>query len=383
MASREPDVFRAAIPWGAAGLVVVAALTDPAGWAELLALALGGAAFGVWARWPRLPMLALTAGVLVPVVLAQSTGGLEGAMFLVSLLAVVVGGWTTSTAILAAAMLAALASPWVVAAVQPGDSFGWQIWLLGISFPGVMSLIFRRQEVLRAQLVAARSELAEQAAAEERRRIARDVHDLVGHGLAAMLLQVTSARHVLRRDADSADEALRSAEEVGRRSMAELRRTVALLRSDGDSAVAAPLPGLADIGALVDAARSGGLTVEYQAAGDHDAVDDGIGLALYRIAQESLVNAARHAPGSGTVVRTSVEAHQVVLRVDSIGAAPQPVPGGESPGRGYGLQGMRERADAVGGAVYAGPTDGGWQVRCTVPLAPLESVPLDRPGAAP
>ena len=91
----------------------------------------------------------------------------------------------------------------------------------------------------------------------ERRRIARDVHDFVGHGLAAVMLQVTSARHVLRRDVAAAEDALRSAEEVGRRSMQELRRTVALLRRDDETGVAPPLPSVAEIPGLVEEARAG------------------------------------------------------------------------------------------------------------------------------
>ena len=109
-------------------------------------------------------------------------------------------------------------------------------------FPWVIGRAVARQLQLAAQLDATRRELAEQALLAERRRIARDVHDLLGHGLAAVMLQVTSARHVLRRDPAAAEEALRSAEDLGRRSMQELRRTVALLRSDEDRAVAPPAP---------------------------------------------------------------------------------------------------------------------------------------------
>ena len=134
---------------------------------------------------------------------------------------------------------------------------------------------------------------------EERRRIARDVHDFVGHGLAAVMLQLTSARHVLRRDPDAAEEALRSAEEVGRRSMAELRRTVALLRSDDDGAIGPPVPTALEIPALIDDARARGLAVELQVRGDLAQISPGVGVALYRFGQEALANAARHAPGAG------------------------------------------------------------------------------------
>src|SRR4029453_460097 len=96
----------------------------------------------------------------------------------------------------------------------------------------------------------------------ERRGISRDVHDLVGHGLAAVMLQVTSARHVLRRDPASAEEALLEAEEIGRRSMGDLRRTLKALRGEDEAAGAAPLPSLREIAALVEEARATGLAVE-------------------------------------------------------------------------------------------------------------------------
>lgn len=375
VATGEPDLIRAVVPGVAVGVVAVAALSDPAGWAEFGLLLLAAAAFVLWARWPQLPVLVLTAVVLAAVVTAQASGRLEPAMFLVSLLAIVIAGWTESAVTLLAAGVAALASPLLVDAVQVGDNFDWGIWMMGIAFPALIGVVFRRQQVLASQLAVARGQLAEQAVAEERRRIARDVHDLVGHGLAAMLLQVTSARHVLRRDADSAEEALRVAENVGRQSMLELRRTVALLRRDGDSSVAPPLPGLTALGDLVDAARAGGLSVEYTAAGEHDDVDAGAGLAVYRIAQESLVNAARHAPRARTLVSPSVLANCVALDVESVGPRAQPAPGPDAEHRGYGVQGMRERAEAVGGTLQAGPTDAGWLVRCRVPLTGRDTLP--------
>jgi signal transduction histidine kinase len=116
------------------------------------------------------------------------------------------------------------------------------------------------------------------------------------------MLQVTSARHVLRRDADAAEEALRSAEEVGRRSMQELRRTVTLLRSDDDADGAGAVPTASDIPALIDEARVGGLCVELQTRGDLARIPPSVGVALYRIAQEALANAARHAPSARTTL---------------------------------------------------------------------------------
>lgn len=247
------------------------------------------------------------------------------------------------------------------------DRIAWGIWVVGVAFPALISRGVYRQKQLTAQLLTARRQLELQAQAEERRRIARDVHDLVGHGLSGVLLQVAGARHVLRRDPDAAEQALAVAEEVGRRSMHELRATVAMLRGADETATHVPLPDLSGLGALVDAARRDGLTVELCSAGDLEAVDPAVGLALFRIAQEALVNAARHAPHAATVVAATVTGEAVALEVDSRGALSAPT---DRDRPRYGLIGMRERAATVGGELEARPTAEGWRVRCRVPVSP-------------
>jgi signal transduction histidine kinase len=181
-----------------------------------------------------------------------------------------------------------------------------------------------------------------------------------------MMLQVTSARHVLRRDADAAEEALRSAEEVGRHSMQELRRTVALLRED-EVSVATPVPTASEIPTLVDQARDGGLAVELQTRADLSRIPPGVGLALYRIVQEALANAARHAPRAQTMLGLELANGRVAFFADTTGPlVSRPVLGKERPG--YGLIGMQERATALGGQCAAGPTPAGWRVTCELPV---------------
>lgn len=346
------DVLRAGIPVAAGAAVVYAAVTDPAHPARVAALAAAAGSLAVWAVRPRLPAAALTVGVLAAVVVAKSSGDLDVGLFVVSLLAIAVAGWESSRAVVLGACAAAAATPLVCNLVHP-DDVDAGVWVLAIVFPGLMSGLFRRQEQLRAELEASRRRELSRAVGEERRRIARDVHDLVGHGLSAMMLQVAGARHVLRRDPDEADAALVAAEDAGRRSLGELRSTVALLRGDGDDPVSA-VPGLARL--LSDPG------VEVRATGDVERVDPMVGLTLYRIAQEALLNAARHAPAARTTVAVDVGADRVELRVRS-------APASAGPGRpGYGLIGMRERAAAVGGELTAGPDAGGWLVRCTAPL---------------
>jgi signal transduction histidine kinase len=249
---------------------------------------------------------------------------------------------------------------------------------LGIALPWVIGRAVARQGQLAAQLDATRRELAQQALLAERRRIARDVHDLVGHGLAAVMIQVTSARHVLRRDPAAAEEALLSAEGVGRRSMQELRRTVALLRSDDEAGVAPPLPSAREIPALVDHARAGGLAAELRMRGDLSRIAPSVGVAVYRIAQEALANAARHAPHAHTVVGLELADGRVRLVAETTGPAVRG-PAGEPERPRYGLIGMRERATALGGEFAAGPTPDGWRVSCSLPLEANDRLPSGEP----
>jgi signal transduction histidine kinase len=366
---------RPLVPFFALAVAIVAALTDPSSPADLILAALPVAAFAVWAYLPRAPLWAACVGVLVPVVVAQGDGELEPLLFDASLLGFVVGRWAPTRAAAVALGLLTLSAPVAASLIQDPAEIAVGIWLLGIAFPWFMGRVTAHQRQLLAQLDATRRELAEQALHEERRRIARDVHDFVGHGLAALMLQITSARHVLRRDPAAAEEALKSAEEVGRRSMRELRGTVMLLRRDDESAVAPPLPTVMDIAALVDDARAGGLDVALQREGDLSRLAPTVGVTLYRITQEALANAARHAPNARTALEIAVDGGGASLVVDSDGPiAPRPQAEPTEPR--YGLVGMRERAMAIGGEFSAGPTARGWRVSCRVPLEAKDEAPI-------
>jgi signal transduction histidine kinase len=353
-------------------VAAVAAFTDPASSADLILAALATGAFVVWAYVPGVPLWALSLAVVVPVVVAQRSGEFEPLMFDVSVLAFIIGRWAPSRWMAIALGALALAAPVAVSLIQDPSEIAVGIWLLGIAFPLLIGRAAARQTQLAAQLHATRLELAEQAVSAERRRIARDVHDFVGHGLAAVMLQVTSARHVLRRDPAAAEEALRSAEEVGRRSMRELRRTVALLRSDDEDFVPPPLPSAREIPELVDDARTGGLAVELQTRGDLSRIAPSIGVALYRIGQEALANAARHAPRARTVLAIEVADGTASLVAETTGPTAAG-PASEPTRSRYGLVGMRERATALGGEFAAGPTADGWRVSCRLPLEPKDT----------
>ena len=365
------DEVRRIVPIFAVAVAIVAALTHSSTAGELLLMAIPPAAFAAWAFEPRVPLAAVAIAVVVPVVAVQHDGSHEPIMFEASLLGFVVACWSESLVMAVALGLVAVAAPIAVGAIETAGNTSVGIWVVGVAFPWVIGRTVHRQAQLAAALEATRRELAAQAMLEERRRIARDVHDFVGHGLAAVMLQVTSARHVLRRDPDAAEEALRAAEEVGRRSMRELRRTVSVLRSDeGNDGVPAPVPAAEEIPALVEEARAGGLDVELAVTGELSALEPGVGLALYRIAQEALANAARHAPHARTVIDLSVGNSEVSLVADTIGPVAPVGPSGEGEGerRRYGVIGMRERATALGGELTAGPTVEGWRVSGHVPL---------------
>jgi signal transduction histidine kinase len=368
-AAPRADELRRLVPVIALAAGVIAAVADPSWTLDLVLAVVPVAAFAWWAFGRNVPLALVSVAVIVPVVIAQRSGQLEPLLFDVSLLGFVVARWSESLATAVALGLLAAAAPVAVSVIQDPSEIAVGIWIVGIALPWVIGRGFARQADLAAQLAATQAELAEQALFAERRRIARDVHDFVGHGLAAVMLQVTSARHVLRRDPDSAEEALRVAEAEGRRSMEELRRTVGLLRSDNEPGVAPPLPSAGEVFGLVEHAQDGGLAVELRVRGDLSRIPAGVGVAVYRIAQEVLANAARHAPRARTVLDLEVANGQGQLHFAAETTGPIiAAPAGEPERPRYGLIGMRERSAALGGELSAGPTPDGWLVSCRLPM---------------
>jgi signal transduction histidine kinase len=362
----EASELRRLVPLFALAVAVVAVGTEPSSSSgDLVLVGLPVVAFGLWAYLPGVPLPALAFAVIVPVAAAQRSGELEPLLFELSVLAFVVARWSQSRTTAIALGLLTVATPVVVAVALDPAEIGVPNWIMGTIFPWVVGRAFARHGQVAAELESTRRELAQQALLAERRRIARDVHDFVGHGLAAVMLQVTSARHVLHRDLAAAEDALRTAEEVGRRSMQELRRTLTLLRRDDERGVAPPLPTAAEIPELVDQARAGGLAVELRTEGDLNRIPPGVGLAVYRIAQEALANAARHAPRARTVLGLELTNGRVAIVAETTG----PVSASSEKRRPrYGLIGMQERATALGGEFAAGPTSDGWRVSCRFPL---------------
>lgn len=255
----------------------------------------------------------------------------------------------------------------VAAAVGPGVNT-LPIHLLDVALGGAIGAILLWQMRALTAEREARLRESERATLAERQRIAREIHDLVAHSLSVTLLHITGARHALRDVDDEAgvdvaevDAALADAEQVGRRAMADIRQTVSTL-TDGPPSTHA-LPGAADIGGLVAQMEQAGLAVEYDEDGDPRMLASGTGLGVYRIAQESLANIAKHAPTATAQVRFSVTTRRARLTVRNARPAGSVVD--ES---GSGLAGMRTRAEQLGATLVAGPDGADWVVDLRMPL---------------
>jgi signal transduction histidine kinase len=237
------------------------------------------------------------------------------------------------------------------------------LYLAFIGIGWVVGLLMRSQQELLVKQSQMQDQLAEHAAADERRRIAREVHDVIAHSLSVTLLHLTGARHALQHGGADADtvRALQRAEHLGRQAMADIRRTVGLL--DVEASARTPEPGIADISTLVEDFSRAGLNVALDVSGRLDDISAAGGLALYRIAQESLANIAKHAAGEAawmTLTATPIAATlDVVNEISGVGG--QPVADGR------GLRGMKQRIEILGGTIDIGPRQNTWTVHVSVP----------------
>jgi signal transduction histidine kinase len=316
-------------------------------------------------RWSRLPTLVVAAFAFVPPALLMGWQHVEGTMFLIVVGVMYVAITETNARTRLAVGAIAVGLPAVIA-YHVSFVWGWPYWTLGIVFAWLLGAQTRRLRSLVLELEATRDRLAQQAVYTERRRIAAELHDLVGHTLTAVLLFLTGARRRVQEDPSKAEEALREAEEIGRRSLADIRRSVAGLREGEGSADLAPLAGVCDVPGLIEQARSAGSDVGLEFSGPLEDVEAVTGLAVYRVVQESLANAAKHAPGSAVRVRIDVDERSVGIEVVDRGGSRGPNSVG-----GIGLLGMRERVEALGGKLKAGPQPGGgWRVEAVLPRGP-------------
>ena len=246
-------------------------------------------------------------------------------------------------------------------------SFGLA-WLIGDNLR-VRRAYTMQLEERAAQLERDREEKAVQAVAQERGRIARELHDVVAHHVSVMVVQAAGARRVVDKDPDQARDALEAVEDAGRTALAEMRRMLEVLRAD--EAGVGPQPGLGELDRLVGQVREAGLPVEIRTDGIERLLPAGMDLAAYRIVQEALTNAVKHAGKASAIVTVRYEPEALDIEVADNGrGAAAPLLAGVVEG-GHGLIGMRERVALYAGELETGPVfPGGYRVHARFPLEP-------------
>ena len=225
-----------------------------------------------------------------------------------------------------------------------------------------------RERAVKAEAAEVRATVAERerdaaarvAVAEERARIARELHDVVAHAVSVMVLQVGAVRHKLPEELDDDREALNGVERAGRTALTEMRRLLAAMRTDEDEAELAPQPGLDGLDSLAEEVGRAGLPVRLHVEGERFQLPRAIDLSAYRIVQEGLTNALKHARASAADVTVRYRPDELRLEVRDDGAGPA-----ASDGLGHGLVGIRERVKIYGGDMSAGTANGGGFVLST------------------
>jgi signal transduction histidine kinase len=279
-------------------------------------------------------------------------------------------------------LLVSLAGAWAVVVVRVGSSVGGVnlvllalvissgtalvAWVLGDSMRHRRAYL-KALEDRAARLERERGTQAQIAAAAERARIARELHDVIAHNVSVMVVQADGAGYALHTEPERAGQALAAIAQTGRLALTEMRRLLGVLRSGDEQAGLAPVPGLDQIRELIDQAREAGMSVSLTLFGAPRPLSEGAELAAYRVVQESLTNTRKHGGlAAAATITMSYELDGLLLRMtdDGLGAAAAP------DGVGHGLTGMRERIEMYGGTVQAGPLPGGgYQVTARMPYA--------------
>lgn len=278
-----------------------------------------------------------------------------------------VGRWALAGA------LATLALAFVATATDPDEATlgAYVFFLLVVGGPWLAGRAIRHRRLSERRLehraVAAeraREERARAAVAEERARIARELHDVVAHAISVIVLQARGGRRSLAREPEEAREAFDSIESTGRQALAEMRRLLGMLRQGDDDLALAPQPSLASLGGLAAQVSEAGLPVELTIEGEPRELPPGVDLSAFRIVQEALTNALKHAGPAAAHVLVRYGEEELELEISDTGPGAQ-----VGAGPGHGLIGMRERAALYGGEVVAGRrSEGGFAVRVRLPL---------------
>jgi signal transduction histidine kinase len=334
--------------------------------AVVLAMALSLA----WRRTAPRVTLAVPVGGLVLLSLLYGGSETGGNLFilLAAVYSVALYGRDPLTAAVVYAITAAVHTARTPEVHGAGDWL-WEPVMLGLAF-GV-GIAMRARQARTADLEEKTGTLereqearAAAAAAEERRRIARELHDIVSHGLGVMVLQAGAADQVLDRDPARAHEVLASVRAVGEEAIGEMGTLLGLIRGDGEVTLE-PQPTLEDVDSLVTRMREAGLQAELVVSGTRRPLPAALELSAYRIVQEGLTNALKHASGAQTRVTLRYGERDLQVEVADDGAAAN----GNGPGGRRGLAGVAERVAVFGGQLQAGPgLEGGWVLRAVFPV---------------
>jgi signal transduction histidine kinase len=220
------------------------------------------------------------------------------------------------------------------------------------------------------RLDAEREHHVRSAALAERTRLAREIHDVIAHSVSVMVIQSAGARTVMASEPDRAETSVLAVEQAGREALAEMRRLLGVLGGPDDLRMLSPQPGLDDLPELVSRTDAAGLTARLRIEGKPVSVSPGLGLCAYRVVQEALTNAIKHAGAARAEVRVQWCGDALELEVIDDGRGAEAPPPAQSSG--HGIIGMRERTALHGGSVEAGPAPaGGFAVRARIPLEAL------------
>jgi signal transduction histidine kinase len=275
--------------------------------------------------------------------------------------------WTLGLALAVVSVNSATKPDTDVGTLLGTDLFGVLLpWALGRMLRGRSTREREYREIVE-RLDAGRELHAHEAAYGERARIARELHDVIAHSVSVMVIQAGAARMVMDREADRAEASLRAVERAGGDALAEMRRLLGVVDGEQDLRALAPQPGLADLGELLSRTRASGLATDLLVDGEPTAVSPALDLCAYRIVQEALTNAIKHAGPASAEVRLRWAEDALELEISDDGRGPvAPDDGG-----GHGIAGMGERAALHGGSIYAGASArGGFTVRARLPLVP-------------
>lgn len=255
-----------------------------------------------------------------------------------------------------------LVSVAIAAAGTGGSDFGFG--LLIVTAPWIAGVLTRARRTAESEALASAETRARQAAAEERDRIARELHDIVSHGLSAMVVQAAAAAELVDRSPDAARKAMNEVQATGAAAMAEMHHLLSLTRA-GEPAGRRPQPGLDDVDNLIAAEQAAGRRVSLTVTGAARQLPRGLALSIYRIVQESLTNVRKHAGPCHCEVTIAYSSDTLEVEIVDDGARSD-----RSGTAGFGIAGMGERARLYGGSLDAGPraAEGGWRVCARFPL---------------